>query len=116
MSNVTTKSKSSNTSESKVKQNNQKKISSTKNYESLHTNTVQTKESSEKKTNQSHFNTQLIDSGYYIEKKDSSGNLSYEKATQENLKSLQAKSNNSHLSVYQKEYQGQVISVVAAPQ
>ncbi|WP_242359681.1 hypothetical protein [Lactococcus petauri] len=60
------------------------------------------------------FNKEILSQNYYVEHVDDKGNLTYIKATEKELQELET--NNSSLSTYQVNYDGQLISVLATPE
>lgn len=58
------------------------------------------------------FNKEVLSQDYYVENIDSKGKMTYVKATEENLKLLEAQAKDNQLSTYQVNHEGQMISVL----
>lgn len=58
------------------------------------------------------FTKKVISQDYYVEKVDSTGKLTYVKATEKVIQELEGKTKANKLSTYQVNYKGQMISVL----
>lgn len=84
-------------------------------------NTSSPKQSASQETKQNEqerrdFNKAVLEQDYYLEKVDKNGNLTYVKATNEELEALEKKNKPEQFNVYQVEHDGQLISVLATPE
>lgn len=84
-------------------------------------NTSSPKQSASQETKQNEqerrdFNKAVLEQDYYLEKVDKNGNLTYVKATNEELEALEKKNKPEQFNVYQVEHDGQMISVLATPE
>uniref|UniRef100_UPI00359C7CD2 hypothetical protein n=1 Tax=Lactococcus garvieae TaxID=1363 RepID=UPI00359C7CD2 len=93
------------------KQNTNRNTSSSK--QRVSQETKKENKTEEVKQERKAFNQTVLEQDYYLEKVDDKGNMTYIKATNEELEALEKKNKTEQFNVYQVEHDGQMISVLA---
>lgn len=73
----------------------------------------ETKEVKQNEQERIEFNKTILEQDYYLEKIDKNGKLTYVKATNDELETLEKKYKTKQFNVYQVNYEGQMISVLS---